>query len=428
MASAEQMPGRNITLSWIVRLRWGAVAGQTFTVLAASLLLGLALPVVSLLSVIGVTVLTNLALDRWIRGAPEAPPGLIASVLVLDTLLLTLLLMLAGGPENPFSALFLVHVTLAAVTLGARWGWGVTALSAACFLLLFAVSVPLSGGQGPSPDVRRLHLAGTWIAYLVAATVTAYFVSRIMAELKRRDVELAEAKDRVVRGEKLASLTALAAGAAHELGTPLGTIAVVARELERESGRHSLSPSAAEDLRLIREQVERCRLILVQMSAKAGETMGETPGPVSMDDLVAGVRAVVGGDRASRLEVVVTDGASMLDAPRQALVQVLASLVRNGFDACAVDGTVRLAIAKESGRVRITVSDGGAGMAPDVLARAGDPFFTTKAPGQGTGLGLFLARAFAERLGGSFAIESAPSKGTTVSLELPDPARFRSDP
>jgi two-component system sensor histidine kinase RegB len=426
-ATGEGPRGRNITLSWLLRLRWGAVAGQTLTVAASALVLGLALPVGPLLATIGVTVLTNLALARWLsRPAPEAPPQLIASVLVLDTLLLTILLLLTGGPANPFGALYLVHVTLAAVTLGARWGWAVMALSSACFLLLFAVHVPLEGLERTDASAWGLHLAGTWVAYVVAATVTAYFVSRIASELQRRDGALAEAQARVARTEKLASLTTLAAGAAHELGTPLGTIAVVARELERSAERLSLGPSVTEDLRLIREQVERCRLILVQMSAKAGEAMGETPGPLEIAALVAEVRTGLGAERAGRLDVAVAAGLERVLAPRQALAHVLTSLARNAFDASGPGGRVSLEVVAHEEGVRFAVRDEGHGMPPEVLSRAGDPFFTTKPAGRGTGLGVFLARAFAEQLGGRLVLVSEVSKGTIASLELPRNALERS--
>ncbi len=426
-ATTEGPRGRNITLSWLLRLRWGAVAGQTLTVAASVLLLGLTLPVPSLLATIGVTVVTNLALARWLsRPAPEAPPQLIASVLVLDTLLLTILLLLTGGPANPFGALYLVHVTLAAVTLGARWGWAVMALGSACFLLLFAVHVPIAGMDRSDASTWRLHLAGTWVAFVVAATVTAYFVSRIASELQRRDRALAEAQARVARSEKLASLTTLAAGAAHELGTPLGTIAVVARELERSAERHALGASVTEDLRLIREQVERCRLILVQMSAKAGEAMGETPGPIAVQALFADVRTGIGPERAGRLDVTQGAGAERVQAPRQALTHVLASLVRNAFDASPHGARVALEVVAHEAGVRFSVHDAGHGMPPEVLSRAGDPFFTTKPAGQGTGLGVFLARALAEQLGGRLVLVSEVSKGTIASLELPRNALERS--
>ncbi len=419
----EVAPAPKVTLPWLLRLRWYAVGGQLFTVALVRLGLGLSLPVPALVTCIAATAVTNLALGRWLALGHEASPRLIASVLVLDTLLLTMLLFLAGGPENPFSALYLVHVTLAAVVLGRRWGWTVLALSAACFLLLFVAPVPLAAPA--ALDVRSLHLRGTWIAFLVAGVVTAAFVSRIADELKAREHELALVQAVAARHEKLASLTTLAAGAAHELGTPLATIAVVARELEHGAERLELGPGVREDLRLIREQVERCRLILVQMSAKAGETAGELPGPLAVEALVTELRSALPAERAARLEVEVGGEIARIEAPRQALVQVLTSLARNAFDASDPAAKVRLVLARAGDRVRFSVVDRGQGMSPEVLSRAGDPFFTTKPTGRGTGLGLFLARAFAERLGGKLLLSSEPGAGTLAALELPQPAARR---
>jgi two-component system sensor histidine kinase RegB len=338
----------------------------------------------------------------------------------MDTLLLTAMLMLSGGPTNPFAALYVVHVTLAVVVLGSRWGWFVMALSTCCYACLFEWHVQLSDLQ--IIDVRswKVHLAGMWLSFIVAAAVIAYFVGRISAELKAREEELLVIQAQVARNEKLASLSTLAAGAAHELGTPLGTIAIVAKELERSAAKLDGSGTLAQDARLIREECERCRVILAQMSAKAGENQGELPGPVSVEKLLADVRAAISADRSSRLRIVRPEAISSVIAPEQALVLVLASLLRNAFDASRDHDSVTLTLTRAPSGVRFAVQDSGHGMAPEVLSRAGDPFFSTKPQGRGTGLGLFLARAFAERLGGTLTLASAVGAGTTVALELPN--------
>jgi two-component system sensor histidine kinase RegB len=416
MTTRRSHLGPRATLPWLVRLRWVAVTSQFATVGLVGAVLGVRLPYLPVLATIGLTAATNLFIGRWSAGDSRR---LVAGVLVLDTVLLTLLLGLTGGPANPFGVLYLVHVALAAVALGARWGAAVTALSAAGHAVLPRWHLPLVPEARAWP-FEALRTVGPWLGLVTVAVSIAYFVSHVSAALQRSERDLSEAEAKAARSEKLASLTTLAAGAAHELGTPLGTIAVVARELERSAAGRGLDEAFSEDLRLIREQVERCRLILVQMSARAGEASGEAPARVETAVLVRDVKAVLGSDRAARLVVESPVGASV-HAPRGALVHVLSSLVRNAFDASPATAVVSLEVASHEDGVEFTVRDRGHGMPPDVLSRAGEPFFTTKLEGQGTGLGLFLARTFADRLGGRLDLASVEGEGTTLRLRLPQP-------
>jgi two-component system sensor histidine kinase RegB len=247
----------------------------------------------------------------------------------------------------------------------------------------------------------------------------AYFVARLSQELRQREAEVAALQKQAAINDKLASLSTLAAGAAHELGTPLATIALAAGELVRATeGRGG---GIAEDAALIRSEVQRCRQILWAMAAKAGETRGEALEPVPAGALFDSIRQELPESEAERLKVEMDPSLGTLRLPRQAFLQVLSSLVRNSFDALgdAGAGQVTLRLLGNGTSYRFEVEDQAGGMSPEILARAGEPFFTTKAPGKGMGLGLFLARALTERLGGSMSLRSTPARGTTVILELP---------
>ena len=226
------------------------------------------------------------------------------------------------------------------------------------------------------------------------------------------------------RTEKLASLSSLAAGAAHELGTPLATIAVVAKELERSAGRGEGSAVDAAaltaDARLVREEAERCRRIIAKMSSDAGEGQGSPPRPASLESVIEQVCASIGEPRASELRVAPSPKGAFVVAPNDALVQALANLVSNAFDACETVETraVVLAATVRDERVSFRIEDSGQGVPADALGRLGEPFFSTK-EGRGMGLGLFLARSLADRVGGKLEMESRPAGGSTFILEVP---------
>jgi two-component system, sensor histidine kinase RegB len=265
------------------------------------------------------------------------------------------------------------------------------------------------GGDAP----MSLHLRGMWVAFFIAATVIAYFVTRVTRDLSLQRAEATLARTRALRSERLAALATLAAGAAHELATPLGTIAVVAKELEREL----TDQDGARDARLIREEVERCKHILAQMASDAGESAGEAFIKTDAGTLLELALAEV--SERERVLVSIQPG-TVLHVPLRAWARALRGLIRNALQASEVPVEVRVEIARK--QVEIVVEDRGVGMPPEVLTRVGEPFFTTKEPGRGMGLGVFLARALAERLGGTLEISSVPQLGTRVRVLLPQHA------
>lgn len=417
-AAAAARSAAAITLTWLVRLRWGFFVAQAVTVAATRYLLAVNVPIVALGCVVAASGASNLALDLHARRRSDPNDAALGAVFVLDTLLLTALLYFSGGPANPFSVFYLVHVTIAAVALGMRWAAVVVILSVLSYAMLFFehVSVPAMEHAHHSGRAFSVHLQGMWFALTIAASLIAYFVTRVSGALRAREAELLRTQQLAACNEKLASLSTLAAGAAHELGTPLGTIAIAAKELERSIG--SAPEEAILDARLIREELERCRAIVGRMSANAGQAIGEALEPTTTHAVVAALRERMGDHVLACVDVQVEDAA--FEGPVQGLVQVLSNLVQNALHATP-DGGARVALTSDvaSGSVRFTVVDRGRGVPRRDLDRIGEPFFTTKPPGQGMGLGLFLARAFAERHGGRLVFASEDGKGTRVTLELP---------
>jgi two-component system sensor histidine kinase RegB len=230
------------------------------------------------------------------------------------------------------------------------------------------------------------------------------------------------ARAQTTRQERLTSLVTLAAGAAHELATPLSTIAVVAKDLERDMQKVEKQAQATDDVRLIRREVERCRDILSRMRNEAGDAAGEPFVPVTIGALINKVvEEQSGTGPAVRSEVPSDLAACQLIVPSRAVGQALHVLLKNARDASPSGRDVSLRVERDHDYVRFEIRDEGIGMEPAVLARVGEPFFTTKPAGQGMGLGVFLARAVAERLGGTLSVASVVGQGTLASLSLSMP-------
>lgn len=405
-----------IVLAALTPLRWLAVVGQITATAVAFYVMHFRLPLQPIWAVIVLTALSNLALMAAMKWG-NTPAWLVPATLLLDIFLLTVLLYLTGGPANPFSILYLVHVAMAVSVVARGWTWIIVATVAACYGILLGHHRDLMPGDRPLPP--WVFESGSWIALALVSVLIAEFIGRVTLNLRQREHELARMRERAARSEQLAALTTLAAGAAHELNTPLGTIAVVAKELELSCKASGQDDSSAEDARLIRREVDRCRTILSRMRFDIGEEVSHRSS-MPVDDLVARLRSNLQESEQPRLAVHRSDDAQIVTGPARALEQSLLVLLRNAFDASPGQQPVKLDITRKNGSVLFQVVDAGVGMSQEMLRRAGEPFFTTKEPGHGMGLGLFLVRLVAERCGASFTIDSRLGEGTTCVFELPE--------
>ena len=404
-------------LRWLARLRWVAVLGQLLAIAVATELTDVELALVPLLSLVAAAAVSNAALEVLLRRGLSGG-RLTWTVLVLDVLLLTGLLMAAGGSSNPFSIFYLVHVALGGLLLGARGAWVMAVLTAALYgLLFFLPAGPLEAHSMHMHGASSLHLQGMWVAFALGAAFVATFVSGLAKALAGREAELSRMRGRAERSERLAALSTFSANAAHEIGSPLATIAVVAHELERSLGRVPNSASYLEDAQLIRREVERCRGMVRDLTQRGGLLQGEQPAPIGARALWESVRERFAG-REGAIAIAGEDAA--LVVPVGALRQALMNLVQNAFIATGQAGRsdpVQVGATRlPTGTVRLWVKDRGAGFAPGVLAEVGEAFVTTRA-GEGLGLGLYLASTLARELGGRLDVRSSP-EGSEVALEL----------
>jgi two-component system sensor histidine kinase RegB len=393
-------------------MRWGALAIVSASIFIGTQVLEVELPAAPMWSLVAVGLASNL----WLASRRERTREL-GPYLILDVVLLTGLLYLSGGPTNPFSIIYVVYIAMSAVMLAPRWTWGIAGLSVVSFAALFAFHVPNEhlghAGHGAS---FQAHLYGMFIALVLAVTLITYFVSQLSLELRKRERALAEAEERTHRWGKLASIATLAAGAAHELGTPLGTIAVAAKEIERRARNLGGGDEMLEDAQLIREELERCRVVLDRMASAGGEHVGESVTELSVENLFADVRGRLDPAQAERWDT--QTEVDTLVAPQEALVQMVENIARNGFDACE-EGRVALEVRQRNQAVELCFLDEGHGMDAEIVKRATDPFFTTKQSDDRMGLGLFLARTLVDSLSGQLLIDSATGRGTTIRVVLP---------
>ncbi len=411
MAVADD--ARLLHVAWLTRLRWGALACQLALLIAARAFGDIEVPLLHAGLLLGVGVLTNALLHRATSRGRVVPEPMIGAVFALDVATLTALLSLTGGPLNPFSFLYLVHVAQATVALSSRWAWGIALTSVLAYGALFLAPLdPHAHHRG-----MELHLRGMWFAFTITAAFIVFFAGSLRRALTERDRALAEAQRMESRSQRLVGLATLAGGTAHELATPLATISLVAFELERKLREMGAASELVEDARLALTQVERCRAILSQMSADAGEALGERRARVTMAALVDDALGELPGK--ARVTVRVTGEAQPgeVEVPRRALAQAIRGLAKNALEAS--EAPVEISIARAGASVEVAIADRGAGMSSETLARVGEPFFTTKPPGSGMGLGVFLARSLAERFGGALDVRSQPGQGSQVILRLP---------
>jgi len=418
---ADESSQDEIALGWLVMVRWAGLAAGAGAIFAGWRGFGVSTSLLAPALFLAAWALSNAWLAYRLRRPPAPRLALGGWLVSADVVALSGLLLDSGGILNPASIFYLVDIVLAALVLGRGWSWAVTSLSIAGYGVLYLVPSPqLRAARMMHPEIA-MHVEGMWLAFGATSLIVALLVTRLATLVERRDRALMALRERRDRDAHLVSLATLAAGAAHELSTPLGTIAVAARELERSLEGTAGAAGRHEDVRLIRAEIDRCKRVLQDMAGRSGEPTGEAPTPRSLASLEADLLAHLSADERSRLDLSLPS-AVITRWPMGAVSRALANLVRNGIQASPADGRVSLMASTEGDRVIVTVVDRGTGMPPAVRTRAGEPFFTTRAEGAGMGLGLFVTLSTIDQLGGTMHVSSSEGEGTTVTITLPQDA------
>jgi two-component system sensor histidine kinase RegB len=417
-----RQPRRNVRIETLTRLRWLAVIGQTAAILVVKYGLDLDVPLAECAIVIAMAAWLNIALRLRFRINQRLEPDRAAWLLAFDIAQLTVLLFLTGGLQNPFAFLILGPVLIAATALPPRMTLMLGVFAAACATVLQFLHFPLPWPGDEPLILPPLYVLGMWFSILLAIGFIGVYAWQIAEESRQLAEALTATELVLAREQHLSQLDGLAAAAAHELATPLSTIAVVAKEIER--GLDPQSP-LAEDVSLLRGQTQRCREILAKLTELSTQTPGE---PFDRAKVSVLIEEVIAPHRDFDIEIDVVMPPDRSTEPmgrrNPALLYGLGNLVENAVDFAR--SKVEVAVRWTANQVAITIADDGPGFAPEIIGRIGEPYVTTRGVRPtgtdtdpiGLGLGFFIAKTLLERSGATLALanRSSPETGAVVRV------------
>ena len=428
-ASDFRLRHRYVRLDTILRLRWLAALGQLTAIFIVGQGLEFEFPIIACVAVVGVSAMLNLALQIAFNPMQRLEPLYAAALLALNIVELAALLFLTGGLQNPFSFLFLAPVLISATVLPIRMTVGLGLLAVACASALVFFHLPLPWDSEDPLVLPPIYLFGVWLSILLAIGVTSLYAFQATEEARKLSDALAATELVLTREQHLTQLDGLAAAAAHELGTPLSTIFLISRELEKTvDGNDAL----ASDLKTLREQAQRCRDILAKITqlSSSGAPFDRMPISTLIEETVAPHRDF---DVAIKVRLAVAATREPVVARNPAVLYGVGNILENAVDFART--TVEVNAWWNADTVEIVISDDGPGIAPDMLKRIGEPYLSRRRSADeanrertGLGLGVFIARTLLERTGAkvSFSNRTFPDHGAVVQIAWPR-ARFEAE-
>lgn len=416
-AAPEYRAGR-ANLRQLIELRWLAVGGQFATVFVVHAVLGITLPLVEMLSLLGVLTAFNVfSLWRNRLARPVSELELCIALLV-DVSVLTGQLYLSGGSDNPFIYLYLLQVAVASVLLRPAYLWAVVLSTLVGFVLLMQWHRPLMLDPQSPTLLSPNYLGGVLLCFLLNAALLSVFIVRINRNLRQRDAELAALRQRAAEEEHIVRMGLLASGAAHELGTPLATLSVILGDWAHMAP-FAAEPELREEIDEMQRQILRCKAIVTGILMSAGEMRGEAPRLAPLRAFIDGLAQAWRGAHPQVELRVRCDSLPALDIiADSALQQVVGNLLDNAAEAAPGTPLTLVAGCPDEGMLCLSVLDEGPGFDPQRLRHFGEPYQTSK--GQpGRGMGLFLSVNVARTLGGRLEARNRDGGGAEVTLTLP---------
>lgn len=421
-ASDFRHPRRYVRLDTILRLRWLAALGQLAAIFIVVQGLEFDLPIVPCVAIICLSALLNLVLQMAFNPMQRLEPAYAAALLALNIAELAGLLFFTGGLQNPFSFLFLAPVLISATALPTGLTIALGVFAAACATALGFYHMPLPWDGDDPLVLPPIYLFGVWLSILLAIGVTSLYAFQVTEEARKLSDALAATELVLTREQHLTQIDGLAAAAAHELGTPLSTIFLISRELEKTT---SGTGQLADDLRTLREQAQRCRDILAKITqlSSSGAPFDRMPLSTLIEETVAPHRDF---GIAIKVRIAVAGASEPVGMRNPAILYGVGNILENAVDFAR--DTVEVNAWWNADTVEIVISDDGPGIAPDMLKRIGEPYLSRRrsadeAPGEHTGLGLgvFIARTLLERTGAkvSFTNRTFPDHGAVVQIAWP---------
>jgi two-component system, sensor histidine kinase RegB len=426
-ASDFRHPRRYVRLDTILRLRWLAVLGQLATIFVVVQGLEFDVEVIPCLTIISLSALLNLALQIAFNPMQRLEPAYAAALLALNIIELAGLLFFTGGLENPFSFLFLAPVLISATALPIRLTIALGVLAVVCATVLVFFHLPLPWDGDEPLVLPQIYLVGVWLSIGVAIGVTSLYAFQVAEESRQLSDALAATELVLTREQHLTQIDGLAAAAAHELGTPLSTIFLISRELERTIADDS---PIAGDLKTLREQAQRCRDILAKITqlSASGAPFDRMPLSTLIEEAVAPHRDF---DVAIKVRIAIGVTREPVGMRNPAILYGVGNILENAVDFARA--TVEVNASWNNEMVEIIISDDGPGIAPDMLKRIGEPYLSRRRSADetqhgGLGLGVFIARTLLERTGAkvSFANRVFPDHGAVVHIIWPR-SRFEAE-